>query len=475
MALDPTAYVDPWTLLGGVIHFVAAMFVTVHVLLTKESSRAAIGWVGLAWLSPALGPVTYVVLGINRVQRKGLRLLAGRPARRVPHDDIALPDPPLPDVARFLDGVTDNPLVGGNRVTLLDGGEHAYPAMIDAIDAARHSVLLQTFILDPDRWGQAITDALARAQARGVAVRVLIDGVGTLFSWPSPIGMLRRAGIVHARFLWTLDPRRMAFLNLRNHRKVLVVDGRVGFTGGMNVRGSFVRDDATPHAHRDVHVRLDGPAVADLLAEAAGDWTWTTGEALDGPAWFPALPPAGDDVVRVIPDGPDEDLGDAELAFIAGLACARYRAVIQTPYFLPEDRLQGALAAAARRGVAVDVILPARTNQPMVGWAAGALLPHVIADGVRVTFAPGPFDHAKLMVVDGAWCLLGSANWDPRSLRLNFELQLEVWSHRLGAALEARALARRDAGSPATVPALSSRPLWVRLRDGFARLFTPYL
>lgn len=476
--MDPLTLMDVRTLVGAALHAVLAVSCTVHVLLTKESSRATIGWVGLVWLSPVLGSLVYLVLGINRVARKGVQITRQQralvPFGRDPADDAL--DEPLPGVRGFLDRITDEPLVSGNRAEVLEGGAQTYPAMITAIDAATHTIAMQTFILQRDDSGRAILDALIRAHERGVAVRLLIDGVGVFFSWPPPLDWLRALPFPWARFLWTLHPGRMALLNLRTHRKILVVDGRVAFTGGMNIRGSFVASHDHPDAHRDVHARIEGPAARRLLAVFAVDWEWTTGEVLDGEAWFPSeVPEAGDVAVRVVPDGPDEDLGDAEMSFTAGLACAQHHVRIATPYFLPEERLVASLIAAAHRGVIVDVVLPAHNNQPLAHHAMMGSVRPLLEHGVRVWLDPGPFDHAKIMVVDQAWSVLGSANWDPRSLRLNFELNVEIWSEQVASALAARVDAHRDASRPLQVHALVRRPLTARLRDAAVRLLAPYL
>lgn len=470
--------IDLPTVLSAVAHAGVATTCTVHILLTKESTRSALGWAGLVWLSPVAGVITYLMLGINRVARKGSRIAQEQHDPLFPHPppDTPLPDEPLPGIRAFIDGISGCPLTPGHQVTILESGESAYPAMIEAIDGAQRSVGMQVFLLDRDPWGRRFLDALTRAHHRGVEVRLLIDGVGSWFSMPPPLDWLLRCPFPWARFLWTLDPRRMALLNLRNHRKVLVVDNAVGFTGGMNVRGSFVREQDCPHAHRDLHARIDGPAVADLFDVFAADWSWTTGERLDGPAWRPAPPTAaGDAAVRVIPDGPDEHLGYAEWTFLAGLACATRHVRIATPYFLPEEALTSALASAARRGVRVDIVVPAHSNQPLAHHAMLASVPPLLDHGVHLWADPGPFDHAKILTVDDAWSVIGSANWDPRSLRLNFELNTEIWDPGVAATLGARIDARIQHAERLTAAGLRSRPFLARLRDGLIRLLSPYL
>ncbi len=230
-----------------------------------------------------------------------------------------------------------------------------------------------------------------------------------------------------ALFLPRWLPRVTPYANLRNHRKILVVDGRCGFTGGMNIREGHYPEVRPRHPIQDLHFRVEGPVVAHLQEAFAEDWVFCSGELLQGERWFPPLEPAGVSPVRGIADGPDEDFEKLRLTLLGALACARSSVLIVTPYFLPDAGLITALNVTALRGVAVDIVLPERNNLRLVQWASTALLWQVLEQGCWVWLSPPPFDHSKLMVVDGTWALVGSANWDPRSLRLNFEFNLECY------------------------------------------------
>jgi cardiolipin synthase A/B len=304
---------------------------------------------------------------------------------------------------------------------------------------------------------------------------VLIDSVGMRYSWPSISWRLRRARLRHGLFLRSLLSFRIAFLNLRNHRKILVVDGRLGFTGGINIRASFATHKGRPPRGRDLHFRVEGPVVAHLQESFAEDWAFTTREVLEGEAWFPALAPAGEALARGISDGPDEDFETLRTILLGALACARESVRIVTPYFLPDAALNNALNVAALRGVRVDLVLPEKGNLPVVQWASRAQLWQVLEPGCRVHLTPPPFDHTKLMVVDGTWGLIGSANWDPRSLRLNFEFNVEVYDPDFARRLDAMVEERLATSRPLTLAEVDGRSLPVKLRDGLARLLSPYL
>lgn len=455
-----------------------------HAVLTKRDVRAAIGWVGLIVLFPLVGAALYALFGINRIRRRATALRAQLPRTE---EELAEGAPTLPApgegaaahglgaLAELVGRIVDQPLVPGNRLEPLADGEAAYPPMLAAIDAAERSVTLSTYIFDNDTAGNRFQRALAAAVERGVEVRVLIDGVGARYSFPPTRRTLRQLGVPVAIFLPTLLPWGLPWLNLRTHRKLLVVDGRVAFVGGMNIREEHVVTGGTEHPVRDLHFRLDGPAVAQVQRLFCADWRFATGEQISGEAFFPALAPAGEVVARVIPDGPDEDIDKLRWTLLGALAVARRSVRVVTPYFLPDPDLVTALSLAALRGVEVDVVLPGKVNLPLVGWAMAAQLPQVLERGCRVWHTPPPFDHSKLMVVDGEWGLVGSFNWDPRSLRLNFELALEVYGAEVAGRLEALALAKRDDGRRVTPAELAARPLWRRLRDGAAWLAQPYL
>jgi cardiolipin synthase len=335
-------------------------------------------------------------------------------------------------------------------------------------------VTLCTYIFDPGVAGDAIAGALAAAEARGAKVRVLIDAVGARYRWPPAHRRLRRLGIRSELFLPRLTPAWLPFVNLRNHRKVLVVDGRVGFTGGMNIRDDFLPADGRP-PFMDLHARVEGPVVEHLQSAFAEDWLFTTGETLDGPAFFPPLRRAGDVLARGITDGPDEDFEAIRWILLGALATARERVTIVTPYFLPDAGLVTALDVAVMRGVQIDVVIPEQGNLPFVQWAQTAGLWQVLERGCRIWASPPPFDHTKLVVVDGVWSLLGSANWDPRSLRLNFELEVEAYDPALASAVEALAAGRMRRGRRVTMHDVNARPLAAKLRDGVVRLLSPYL
>jgi cardiolipin synthase len=470
-----------WPHLAAGFDFLASLLASAHALLHKRDTRAATLWIGFIWLMPAVGPLLYLALGVNRIRRRALLLGVHKTIRRGVPEDLGEPEHEgaehLKLLARVVSRVVNRSLTPGNRLQPLVNGDEAFPAMLAAIESAKHSISLVSYIFDNDASGKQFADALGRAVKRGVAVRVLIDAAGTRYSWPPITYKLKHAQVPFAKFLPAslLTPWRVATINLRNHRKILVVDGQTAFTGGMNIRHGNVLADQPGSPVRDLHFRVAGPVVTQLQDAFANDWAFTTGEILAGKIWFPKLQESGSVIARVITDGPDADFDKLRLTLLAALAEAQTSVQILTPYFLPDNALVTALNLAALRGVRVDIILPAKNNLPFVHWASRAMWWQVLERGCHIWLTPPPFDHSKLMIVDGHWVLSGSANWDARSLRLNFELNVEYYgrefAHEMAAVLEKKLHGAHEV----TLAEVDARMMPGKLRDAAARLFSPFL
>lgn len=470
-----------WPHLAAVFTLLAAIIAAVHALLHKRDSRAAALWLGVIWLVPALGPLLYLALGVNRIRRHavslGVHSVATRPVPENFGEPQILEAEHLRLLARVVGRVVARPLMPGNTIRPLVNGDEAFPAMLAAIDSAEKSISLCTYIFDNDPSGRDFVAALSRAVQRGVQVRVLIDAAGARYSWPSVLHKLRHEKVPCARFLPSslLAPWRVATINLRNHRKVLNIDGRRGFTGGINIRHGNVLAQKNKRSIQDLHFFIEGPVVEQLQEAFVNDWAFTTREVLGGEKWFPDIAETGKTIARVITDGPDADFEKLRWTLLGALAEARTSVKIVTPYFVPDPALVSALNLAALRGVRVDIIMPAKNNLPFVLWASRSMWWQVLERGCRVWLVPPPFDHSKLMIVDGHWVLLGSANWDARSLRLNFELNVECYGPDFAQQMEKVMEKKLHDAREVTLPEVDARSFAVKLRDAIMRLFSPFL
>jgi len=460
----------------------------VHVLLRKRDVRAATAWIGVAWLSPGFGAALYYVFGINRVMRRTSRMNPGVTPRKAlvtakPATADTTPAAPeissLPEniatIARVSALASRHMLAPGNALTVLRAGDEAYPAMLEAIGEAKQSVAIASYIFHADKIGLVFVEALKKAQDRGAEIRVLIDGVGAGYL-RSPIAeRLAAAGISTVQFMHYWQPWRMPFVNMRNHKKLLIVDGALGFTGGLNIADQNVLADNPPDPVNDMHFRFEGPIVTQLMVTFAEDWNFMTGEELDGDRWWPDIPTAGAIPARGISSGPDEDIGVLSSVMATAVSEAKRRLRIVTPYFLPDQTLTACLVIAALRGAEVDIVVPERSDHAEFQWAMHAHLALLAAPGITIYYSRPPFDHSKLMTVDGAWSLVGSANWDVRSLRLNFEFNVECYGPRATTEID-RLIDDKIATARKILPVeFAARPLAVKLRDSAARLLLPYL
>ena len=474
-----------WPAFLFLVQISIALIASCHAVLRKRETKGVIGWVGVIWLTPFLGTLLYVMFGINRIERKAHSL---RKKRRFNTDSVgrffrqaqaAQLSEHVPDyiarIAEIGNRLQAQAMTAGNLIQPMLNGDETYPAMLQAIHEAKGSITLCSYIFDNDAIGRQFVEALTAAMKRGVAVRVLIDAVGSRYSWPPTTRLLRAAGVPHALFLPTMGVTHFVYSNLRNHRKLMVVDGQLGFAGGINIRAGNILATPNDHPIQDVHFRLEGPVVHHLQASIANDWEFSTGETLEGKLWFPRLKSVGNSIARGIVDGPDADFDKLRLTFLGAIASAQHSVTIVTPYFLPDETLINALNVAALRGIEVDIIIPEVNNLRMVGWACTAMLYQVLERGCRVWLNPPPFDHSKLMIVDGVWSSFGSANWDPRSLRLNFEFNLECYDVTLALKLQQIAEQKRLQSRQFTLTDSDKRSLPIQLRDGATRLLSPYL
>jgi len=467
---------------GWIVAFyvAAALSTGTHALLHKRDPRSAWGWIAVCWLFPVFGAVLYYLFGINRIQTRAVRVFGV--------DELQLPavaqamqaipgmeDANVRELIRTGNALTKRSLCEQNAVQPFLSGAEAYDAMIAAIDAAQTRIDLATYIFRGDAAGLRFAGALVRAQARGVVVRVLLDGWSDAVYRPCGSALLTSLGLRPARFLPPRLVPPMLHINLRNHRKLLIVDDVIGFTGGMNIHQSHVAGDDGGPGIADLHFRLTGPVVTQMAQVFDADWGFATDEPTNIRQTAIKHLSGGDVVARVITEGPNEDVDRLLMIMISAISAAHERLWLMTPYFLPPATLTSALQAAALRGVDVSIIIPEHSDQPWMDWATRHTLAPLIARKIRFFARPAPFAHTKLMIVDDWYVQFGSANLDTRSLRLNFELNVEAYDRRLAARLAAHFDEVRSASRPIHRDDLLARSFFRRVRDALCWLGSPYL
>lgn len=478
-----------WPHIFAALSLILGISASVHATMTKKEVRTAIGWVGVIMLSPILGALIYAVFGINRMRSRSIgerrnKAIENRFYLQSDYDvsnaqvldnfgRMALP------MKKLGDHVSRGRLTSGNEIQVLSDGDQAYCAMLDAINKAKRSILLETYIFDRDPLGQQFVEALSAAVQRGVAVRVLIDAVGARYSIPSIVHHLKRNHVPAAVFNGNIIiGLRLPYANLRTHRKILVVDNHIAFTGGMNIRAAFSKKITGEHVSHDTHFCVHGPVVTDLFYVSSNDWCFVTGEVLKGEAWelsAPQLKPSTGTAIRVVPTGPDRLIETNQRMIIGALSVAEKHIHIMTPYLLPDRELISALVTAARRGVAVDIIVPGNNNLKLVDRAMRAQFDQLLVDGCRIWRAQGVFNHSKLIAIDDVWSYAGSTNLDPRSLRLNFEIDLEIFDKKISRQLSQQMEKIRKNAFLVSLKDLKKRPFLSRLVDHIIWLGSPFL
>jgi cardiolipin synthase len=462
----------------------AAVWAAGHALLHKRDPRSALVWVSIILIIPMLGALAYWLLGINRITRRAHRWHASgrKPAFHEfsPHSSTVSAALPacfagLQNLEVLTDRVARTRTHSGNRLAPLVNGEEAYPAMLDAIASARHSIHLCSYIFDGDQIGELFVTALAGAVKRGVTVRVIVDAMGEHYSAVTARKALEGSGVDIRHYL---PLYKGPFINLRDHRKLLLIDGITAFTGGMNIRSNHCVVTADPsQAATDLHFQVQGPVVTDLQRIFLDDWHFVSGQRLDDARFFPVpdCSCSGTALARALADGPDREFRKLEWIVMGALASAKQRVRIMTPYFIPDRPMVTALITAALRGVEVTLILPQRNNLPFVAWASRASYWELIKNGITILEQPAPFAHTKLFLVDDLWSLIGSANLDTRSFRLNFELNLAIFDQEFTSTLNGHFTSIQSVSHTITLHEMDARPLPIKLRDSGARLFSPYL
>jgi cardiolipin synthase len=470
-----------WVSIIVVLHISLSLVTALHVLLFKENERTSLAWIGLVVFSPMMGSLFYWLFGINRIKR-----FAKKKHPRSKKQDFLQQQKPykfhhIPKSwhPAITAGYNIHPVdyVEDNQVEPLINGDMAYPAMIESIHQAKQYIVLSSYIFDNDSLGRKFVKALTEAHQRGVMVNVLLDGIGIGYNWRKLARALRKQGVKTSRFLPAISFTSIRFINLRNHRKILCVDGEIAYIGGMNVSKSNIVKLAR-HPIDDIHFKVRGPVIDQISQVFKEDWFFATGEKIQFPAYQANTAEQKNKnpvVARVVQDGPDEDHNKIRWTLINALVCAKTSVKIMTPYFVPDQTLMTSLHAAALRGVSIEIIVPQHSDIPFMSWVMEANFSRITEHGIKLYQNTRPFDHSKIVIIDDVWSFIGSSNWDARSLELNFEINLECFDSELNETLTAFFASKKQSALPISDTHISGLPTYKKIRNNLFRLFSPYL
>jgi len=460
---------------------------SVWIVMQKRAPVSTMSWILSLALLPFAGFLIYYFLGPQRLKKQRLKRLRSRASALAPADVVMLREarahapPALRQMAALGMAACGLPVSSATSAELLSGGARTFEAIFDAIRAARDHVHLEYYIFEPDQIGTALRDLLIERARAGVKVRLLLDALGSKRIGRQFMAPMQAAGVHVALFHETRIGRRLRpVTNYRTHRKIVVCDGRVGFTGGVNITDA---EDARTRAdaYHDVHLRIEGSAVRWLQTTFLEDWTYATGEdprQIDHalPLLLPDQPvgeAAGEIPVQIVTSGPDNPLEAIHRMHLAAIQSSERRAWLTTPYFVPGEPALMALTSAALRGVDVRLLVPRRSDSLVVSAAARSYYDELIAAGVKVWEYKARMLHSKTLVVDDHCAMIGTANFDNRSFRLNFEVMAVIYGTTLAEPLVAQF--ETDLRSASPIRANRRQKFLRRLADATARLFSPLL
>ena len=453
-----------------------ALWFSWRAITSARTSQGAVGWVVFLITAPYLAVPMYLFLGHHKfrhyliARRDSEEIIEG--IRAFKEHNAPLKPPVIPTEA--FEKITEMPAVRGNNMDLLIDGEQTFSAIFAAIDAAETYVLIQFYIINSDALGLKLQQHLIAAAKRGVVVRLMFDAVGSAKLPRSYQDTLRSAGVQVVDPKTVRGPKNRFQLNLRNHRKTVIVDGKTGFTGGLNVGDEYMGLDPKFGDWRDTHCRLQGPIVFQLQLIFAEDWHWATAENLIDHLLWEAPHAAPNMTAVTVATGPGDDMETGALFFFSAICAARRRVWIASPYFVPDTDVLTALKHAALRGVDVRILVPEVIDHKIPWLAAFAFFDEIREAGVQVwRYQPG-FMHQKVVLVDDDFAAIGTTNLDNRSFRLNFETMAAFFDPRPAAATAAMIEKDFERSIPLDKD-LAQQPWRIRVGAPIARLFAPVL
>lgn len=483
------SYLTHITTLSAILDIVIILVVVPWVLMTKKDATAAVAWCLVVLLIPLVGALLFWLFGYTHVSRPLKRVRTQRrvyrkrnpPLRQDAARGEAGPaeDPEGPptwcDLGKLGARVQAFPVSPGNDVLLLHDTRDAYACLIEEVRRASLDIHLEFFILRSDPTTDALVAVLAHKARQGVQVRLLYDAIGCAPTSARTLAPLIDAGGRTVPFLPFNPLRARVQVNLRNHRKLVILDGKVGFTGGMNIGDEYLGKDPRFGYWRDSFLRLEGPAVAGLQRVFTEDWAFAHGEPLNGERYFPDVPPSGTSIVQVVESGPDQELKAIRELIFAAILSARERVWITTPYFVPDAAILDALRLACLRGVDVRLLTQLTGDHWLASQAARWYWAELLEAGMKIYQYRRGMLHAKVFSMDRRWGLVGSANLDNRSLHLSFEAGVVLHSEALVADLDEHFLQDLDDAARVEPAEFAGRPFRTRLAENAARLLSPLL
>ncbi len=471
-----------------IVYLLTMIFIAILIVLENRSPLRTISWVLVLVLLPFVGIVFYLFFGQEyrkkkMFSRKGLknlerlRAMTQSQLEKLPHNyrDFSKSVYHKRHLINLMLANSNALLTQNNEITVLKDGGQTFPAIFQALESARHHIHLEYYIIGNDTTGNYLREVLIRKAKEGVEVRLIYDDVG---SWELPqkyIRSLKDAGVKIDCFMKVRFPHLTSRVNYRNHRKIIVVDGEIAFTGGVNIADRYLNGTKRLGTWRDTHLMLKGGAATGLQIVFMADWFFVSGEILQGGKYFLPLNHGKGKLAQIVASGPDSDWESIGQAYFSAIASARERVYIATPYLIPTPEIANAMKVAALGGIDIRVLLPQRSDAHIPKWSTNSYVEELLEAGVKVfQYQPG-FMHSKMIIVDGVFASVGTANFDFRSLETNFEVNAMVYDEKIASVLENHFLEDLSQSREILLQEWRDRPWSSKAKESFARLLSPML
>lgn len=476
-----------WLIIVLAAAMLVLLLVGTVIFLENRNPEKTVAWLVVLAVFPIIGFFLYLTFGRNVRKRKlfhhkhigeeKLERIVGKQIRKLSEDEM-LQEQGISQKRRLVRLLLENassPLTSNNKVEVLTNGRQKFAALFEALEAAKDHIHLQYYIFKDDQIGQETRDLLVRKRAEGVEVRVMVDGLGSRKIPEEFLVSMRQAGINVELFFPVRFPFLSIKLNFRNHRKVVVVDGKVAFIGGMNIGDEYLSRDSKMGFWRDTHLRLHGQCVHQLQMTFLNDWYFITREKIEGDKYYPPADSVGTQLTQIVASGPDSDWQSTQQTFFTALATAEKRIYIETPYFVPDESITVALKTAALSGLDVRLIVQGVPEYMLTYWASRSYFDELLKAGVKVYQYQKGILHSKVLIVDDVVGAVGSANFDIRSFQLNFEVSALIYNAEFVQRLEQDFWQDLADSLEVHRDRYATRPLSERLRESGARLLSPLL
>lgn len=462
-----------------IVYFLTVAGVVVVLISENRNPIKSVAWIMAVVFLPVVGIVWYAIFGQDLTKRRIISKRTYSKLKKRPLDEMQIPaQVAVPeehsDLINLIQKMDYNPLLGGNDVKIFTSGKEKFEHLLADISRAKKHIHVEYYVLSDDEIGRCLQDALIRKAKEGLEIRIIYDSFGSRKSDKKYYEHFRMAGIETEPFLKLTFPRLTSHINFRNHRKMVIIDGQIGYTGGMNVADRYINGFEWG-SWRDTHARIEGKGVQGLQSVFLLDWYFVSQTLITSRKYFPMLDDFGNKTMQIVSSGPMRAVKEIPAAILQAIYDARKSIFIQTPYFLPTEMMIEALQIAATRGVDVRLMMSERSDMLFVQMASYSYVKQMLESGIKVYFYKKGFLHSKLMLFDDSLTLIGSANFDVRSFEQNFEVEAFVYSCETGN--EAREIFIEDQREcmQLSIKEWMKRPWWKRFLESLLRLFAPLL